>query len=58
MADAEVGVGSLISLISKSDVRYEGILFTINVGEGTIALLTKLRHRSRWLLRIAVVGSG
>eukprot|EP00884_Botryococcus_braunii_P023505 jgi/Botrbrau1/9839/Bobra.0313s0015.2 len=31
-------IGSRISLISKSDVRYEGVLFTIDMKDSTIAL--------------------
>jgi hypothetical protein len=31
-------IGSRISLVSKSEIRYEGILFTIDMQESTIAL--------------------
>lgn len=31
-------IGSKISLVSNSDIRYEGILYTINMQESTIAL--------------------
>jgi len=31
-------IGSKISLVSNSDIRYEGILYTINTAESTIAL--------------------
>lgn len=31
-------LGSKISLISKSEIRYEGILFTLNPNESTLAL--------------------
>mmetsp|Transcript_14397 Transcript_14397/g.15599 ORF Transcript_14397/g.15599 Transcript_14397/m.15599 type:complete len:112 (+) Transcript_14397:72-407(+) len=31
-------IGSKISLISNSNIRYEGILYTINTQESTIAL--------------------
>lgn len=31
-------IGSKISLVSNSDIRYEGVLYTINTAESTIAL--------------------
>ena len=31
-------IGSHISLISKSEIRYEGTLYTINTQESTVAL--------------------
>ena len=31
-------IGALISLVSKAEIRYEGILFTIDTKESNIAL--------------------
>lgn len=31
-------IGSKISLVSKLDIRYEGILYTVDTNESTIAL--------------------
>mmetsp|Transcript_904 Transcript_904/g.2758 ORF Transcript_904/g.2758 Transcript_904/m.2758 type:complete len:115 (+) Transcript_904:133-477(+) len=31
-------IGSTISLISKSEIRYQGVLYTINMSDSTIAL--------------------
>ncbi|KAI5474871.1 hypothetical protein MNV49_002315, partial [Pseudohyphozyma bogoriensis] len=35
---AEQYIGSVISLISKSDIRYQGILHSINPAEATVSL--------------------
>lgn len=38
-------IGSQISLISKSGIRYEGVLHTINMEESSIALQSGTRLR-------------
>jgi len=38
MADLDNLLGSRISLISLQDIRYDGILFSINTAESSIVL--------------------
>jgi hypothetical protein len=40
-------IGASISLISKSEIRYEGILFTIDTKESNIALQSGAACRTR-----------
>lgn len=39
MANQTPYIGSKISLISKLDIRYEGVLFSVNTADSTIALI-------------------
>ena len=38
MADSVPAVGSLISLISRTGIRYEGSMYTVYLSDSTIAL--------------------
>lgn len=46
MAQPAPFIGSRIILISKSDIRYEGTLFTIDTVESTVALNNGPRLRA------------
>jgi hypothetical protein len=38
MADSVPAVGSLISLISRTGIRYQGSMYTVDLNDSTIAL--------------------
>lgn len=38
MADLDSLIGSKISLISQQDIKYDGVLFSINAAESSIVL--------------------
>ena len=49
MASASQFIGSKISLISKSEIRYEGILYSLDVVEATISLAKGTCHPRSFL---------
>jgi hypothetical protein len=50
MADMDNLLGSRISLISLQDVRYDGVLYSINQAESSIVL----KDGSRYILILSV----
>ena len=45
MAETAPYIGAHISLVSKSNIRYEGVLYTIDTKESSIALQNGTRRR-------------
>ena len=51
-------IGAKLSLISKSEIRYEGVLYTIDTNESTIALQNgACAHTVRQVLVTSVIAA-
>lgn len=51
MADSVPAVGSLISLISRTGIRYQGSMYTVDLNDSTIALSHGKTERERQAAR-------
>ena len=52
MADSVPAVGSLISLISRTGIRYEGSMYTVDLSDSTIALSHGEKRQSTLAQRV------